>query len=251
MFGKIVAGPLLCLLLLSTSAVGQVRMGLQLARRSYVVGEPITATIRLESQSRVPLVLGRDGNAELMLEMTGGSLGRRSIPERKRVSRDLVIMPGSTIREIVEVTSLYSFLGPGNYRLNALVLHDGRSFYSSTFAFDVVSGIELRSFRQMLPGYGDREVEFSFRYATREGREEAFMVIQSPDGRSLYGTFALGPLLRMYRPVIRARDDGSVVVVHQSGSNRFSRSIFEVERTGAILRELRHFRPDGTPIRRE
>ena len=236
------------LIMLNVQAMGQIRLGLDLSRRSYIIGEVITATVRLESQSREPLVFGEDANAELFMEISGGSLGSRGMPVRRRVSRDMVVMPGNSIRDIVEITSLYTFLGPGNYRANAVLVHEGRSYRSQTFAFDVNSGIEMRSFRQTVPGYRDREAVYSFRYASRDGREEAFMVIQSPDGRSLYGTFSLGPLLRMYRPVIRARDDDTVVVVHQSGNNRFSRSIFEVERTGAIMRELRHFRPDGTPI---
>ena len=242
-----------CLLLLvQAHGFGQVRLGVNLSRRSYIVGESITATLTIESQSTIPLVLGRDyHNAELYLELSGGRHGTRGLPDRRRVQRDLVIMPGSALREVVEITSLYTFLRPGNYRVNAVLVQEGRSFHSATFAFDVISGIEMRSFRQMLPGYSDIEIVYSFRYASREGREEAFMVIQSSDGRSLYGTFRLGPLLRMFQPVFRRREDGSIVVVHQSGRNRFSRSIFVVDRGGAEFIEQRHFRPDGTPLSRE
>ncbi len=251
MFAKIILLSCGMLFFLQAGAMGQVRLGVTVPRRSFVLGEPIMATLTLQNQSMRPLVVDRDHyNAELFVEVSGGSLGRRNAPVRRRVYRDFVIMPNASIRDVVEITSLYEYLGPGNYQLNVVMHYEDRSFYSEPFAFDIVSGLEMRSFRQMLPDYSDIELIYSFRYATREGREEAFMVIQSADGRSLYGTFSLGPLLRLYRPVIRARDDGSVVVVHQSGHNRFSRSIFMVERTGAMLIEQRHFRPDGTPIRR-
>ncbi len=251
MIVKSIAFSCILLFLLQASAVAQVRLGVNLSRRSFVLGEAITATMTLQNQSPVPFVLDREHyNAELMLELSGGSLGRRGLPVRRRVYRDFVIMPNATIRDLVEITSLYEYLGPGNYQVDLVMNFDGRTFHSATFVFDIVPGIEMRSFSQMLPGYLDVEVNYSFRYASREGREEAFMVIQSADGRSLYGTFALGPLLRLYRPVIRARDDGSIVVVHQSGRNRFSRSVFMVERMGATLIEQRHFRPDGTLITR-
>lgn len=239
-----------CMLFLGILPVmGQVHMGITLPRRSYVVGESIAATVVVQSQSPMPLVLGREHhNAELLLEISSNQGGRGRQPERKRVQRDIVIMPGTTMRDIVEITSLYNFLGPGNYRLHAVLLHEGAGYLSATFAFDVVRGIEMRALRQMLPGYSDIELVYSFRYASREGREEAFMVIESPDGRSLFGTFALGPLLRLYQPVIRARADGTVAVVHQSGRNRFSRSIFRVDRGGAEFVEQRHFRSDGSLI---
>jgi hypothetical protein len=226
-----------CFLLFQIAAFGQVRLGITVPRRSFVVGEPIAATVVLQSQSVIPLVFGNEHhNAELFLEIVSSSTGRGQ-PLRKRVSRDLVLMPRESFRDVVEVTSIFDFLAGGNYRLSVVVVHEGMSYRSPIFVFDVVPGIEMQSLRQMLPGYRDIEVVYSFRYATREGREDAYMVIESSDGRSLFGTFTLGPLLRLYRPMIRSRADGSVVVVHQSGRNRFTRSIFSRgSRRGGICR---------------
>jgi hypothetical protein len=212
------------------------------------VGESVTATIELQSQSSIPFVFGSEHhNAELFLEIAPIHAGT-GVPDRRPVTRDIILMPRNTHRDVVEVSTIFDFLRPGNYRLNVLVRHEGMLFRSVFFAFDVVSGIELLSFRHVLPGYHDVEAVYSFRYATRDGREDAFMVIETPDGRSIYGTFALGPLLRLYQPIIRAREDGSIVAVHQSGNNRFTRSAFLVDRGGAQFVGQRHFRPDGSAI---
>ncbi|MFU8779799.1 MAG: hypothetical protein ACNA71_02085 [Kiritimatiellia bacterium] len=237
-----------CLLLFQAGAFGQVRLDIAVPRRSYVVGEPITATLALQSQSTMPLVFGGEHhNAALFLEIRSSHTGRGA-PDRRTVSRDFVLMPRSTYRDVVEVTSIFDFLAGGNYRMSVVVVHAGISYRSPLVVFDVVPGIEMQSFRQMLPGYDDIEVVYSFRYATRAGREDAFMVIESSDGRTFFGTFALGPLLRLYQPMVRARSDGSIVAVHQSGRNRFTRSIFAADRSGAEFVEQRHFRPDGTPM---
>lgn len=232
-----------------TTAQGQVQVGISLPRRSYMVGETITARIAIQSQSAVPLVFGKDyHNAEMFLEVGAPRSGRNLAAERKRVQRDLVIMPGMSARDVIELTSLYEFLRPGNYRVLLVVRLDGVSYTSDAFAFDVERGIEMTSLRHMIQGYAEPAVLFSLRYTTRDGREDAFMVIKSAEGESLFGTFSLGPLLRIYNPMIRLRPDGTVAVIHQSGINRFTRSIFAVDRSGADFVEQRHFRPDGTPL---
>lgn len=242
--------PVVCGLVLAAVPVqGQVRMGISLPRRSFLVGESVAANLVIESQTPLPLVLGPEHhNAELMLELVSTRQGPGGQPERRQVQRDAVVMPGTQMRDVVEITSLYNFLAPGNYRVTAVLFHEGSSFRSVPFAFDVVRGIEMKSLRQMLPGYSDVELIYSFRYASRDGQEQAFLVIESADGTALYGTFVLGSLLRLYQPLIRARVDGTVVVVHQSGRNRFSRSVIRVDRGGAEFVEQRHFRSDGRPI---
>ncbi len=239
----------LWLLVQGSVAQAQIRVAATLDQRSFVVGEPIMVTATIENQTSVPLVFGSQyHNADLFLEVSRTRSIGPAESNRRRVQRDTVLMPRSQMRELIEATTIYTYLQAGNYRLRVIVKHEGYTYSSQPFVFDVASGIEMQSLRHMLPYYDDIELRFSVRYANRSGREEAFFVIESPALRDWYGTYALGPVLRIYQPAIRVREDGRVVVVHQSGRSRFTRSTFRVDREGSQFVEQRHFRPDGTPI---
>lgn len=240
---------LLAIMSLHLCCYGQVRLGVSLPMRTYMIGESIAADVILENQGTVPLVFGQEHQtAELLVELRSKAGNQRSWqPAAKKIRREVVLMPGSTIRDVVELTSLYDYLAPGSHQVSIVVDYAGSRFSSKSFGFDVIRGMEMASYQTVLPGYQDMRVVYSLRYASREGREVAFMVIESEDGRRLYGSFMLGTVVRLFKPVIQA-SRGNVVAVHQSGRNRFTRSVFNVDRTGAEFVAQKHYRADGRLI---
>lgn len=244
------AGLVGLVVLLGQGAQAQIRVGAQLERRSFVVGESITVRTTMENQFSVPLVLGKeDGNTEMLLEISSSRSSGPPERNRRLVKRDLVIMPREKARGVIEATTLFSYLEPGSYRIRLVLRHEGSTYSSQPYDFDVVNGMEMTSLWHIMSGYDDVEMRYSVRYANREGREEAFFVIERPSTATWFGTHGLGPILRVYRPLIRMVDDGNVVVVHQSGRNRFTRSTFSVDRNGSRFVEQRHFRPNGEPLK--
>lgn len=229
-------------------ASAQIRLGITLEHRSYMVGEVCAAKIVIQNQINTPLVFADVyHNAELFVELV--SDGSIDLPEaaRRSVSRDLVIMPGGEATELVEISSLFDLKKPGGYRLRAMLRYEDSLFRSNPIAFDLVTGVEILSVKRSLSGYYDIELDYSLRYWRRSDSVHAFLVVRDSSSGSIYGTFFLGPILPVNAPAIRFDEKGRAVVVHQSGRNRYTRSVIDVDRNGASFVAQTQHLPDGRP----
>ena len=156
-------------------------------------------------------------------------------------------MPDDSITELVELTSLSNIQAAGNYQVLARVRYNGRFFTARPKGFDVAHGIEIMSLERALRGYEDIRLTYSLRYASRSSSEQAFLMVEDRGNEVSYGTFQLGPSLRVSAPIMRFDDEGRVVIVHQSGRNRYTRSVVLASPEGASLVSQSHFLPDGKP----
>lgn len=241
---------LLVVLLVCPAArtVAQVDIGLSLEHRSYVIGEAFAARVRVRSELDVPLVFDDDyRNAEFFVELIRDRSSGLSQSDRQPISRQTVIMPDNEKLELVEITSLFNLTKPGGYSVRVGVRHDDYLYQSAAVGFNLVEGIEMLTKRRNLSGYRDIDLEYSLRYWHRSGGEQAFFVIRDTKNGSLYGTFRLGPIVRVNPPAMRFDKQGRAVVVHQSGRNRFTRSVLEVDPGGAMLVGQTHHLADGSP----
>ncbi len=194
------------------------------------------------------MVMDKDyHNTELIIEITRRSEGTAAEGQRRPISRDTVIMPEQQALELVEITSLFDLRGKGGYQARAIIRYDGNLYLSQPVAFDIVRGIEILSARRGLPGYNEIELIYSLRYWKRRQGEQAFMVIEDVERGSNYGTFVLGPLVRVIQPAIQFDAQGRAVAVHQSGRDRLTRSVFSVDPNGAAMIDRTHHLPDGRP----
>jgi hypothetical protein len=242
------AGILAILVLMAVRPVcAQIQLAVSLEHPAYLTGEAFAARVRIENQLNVPMVFDDEyHNAELLVELIGTRSGMAPESERRGVSRDTVVMPAQKCLELVEITSLFQLREPGGYRLRAGIRYDGRLYLSQPVAFDLVRGVEILSLNRVLSGYNETDLHYSLRFWKRSGSEHAFFVVEDTESGVIYGTFFLGPIVRVNPPVIRFDEQGRAVVVHQSGRNRFTRSVIEVDRNGAELTAQTHHLADGS-----
>ncbi len=231
---------------LAAPALAQFRIGVSLEHRAYMRGEPFAATVVIENHLSVPLVFGDEfSNAELMLEVVKDRSTGPAASNRVPIRRDTVIMPGEKAIELVEVTSLFDLRETGGYQVRVVIRYEGELILSHLLGFDIVSGIEMASARRSLPGFHDIDLEYSLRYFKRGQSEYAFVVIRDLATDVIYGTFLLGPVVRVNDPALQFDREGRLTVVHQSGRTRFTRSVLEVHRAGATLTAQTHHLASG------
>jgi hypothetical protein len=244
--GKRISLILLVFLGMALGARAQVQVGLSLEDRLVMENEAAVVKVLVQNDSDTPLVFNKVyHNAELFLAVYRAS--SRNEPEYQVLDRELVIMPDDAITELVELTSLINMRQPGAYMVRARVRYDGRIFASRPQAFDVIHGIEIASRQRLLTGYRSQHVRYSLRYSSRGSSEYAFLVATDPDRDVSFGTFKLGPIVRVSPPAMRFDAKGRLIVAHQSGRNRFTRSVISVTRDGAVLEAQTHHLPDGKP----
>lgn len=211
--------------------------------------EPVLLTVVVVNEAEAPFVFNKIyNNAEMQVSVTRTVSG--AAPVFETVEREFVIMPGDRSTNLVELTSIHDIRSPGSYRVQARVKYEDRAYTSQALAFDVVRGIEIASKVRALSGYPRMRLTYSLRYCSREGSEYAFLVIEDTERAVSYGTFLLGPIVRVGAPAMQFDDKGRIVVAHQSGRNRFTRSILSTGPDGAMFESQTHHLPSGAPYPR-
>ncbi len=236
-------------MILSLPVVGQIRIGIECDNSKFMIGEAIMAKIAVNSEVEVPLVFNKSyNNAELEICVTRDRAAAQ-IPLIEDLGREFVLMPNESEIELVDVSSLMSLYKEGSYQINARVKYDDLIYTSKAQGVDIVRGIELMSIKRSLSGYSKKILNYSFRYLARNMSECAFLVVTDENNCESYGTIRLGSLVRVMEPSMKFDKDGRIVIVHQSGRNRFTRSVIRVHRDGSEFVEQTHHKRNGSLFR--
>jgi len=232
------------------AAVGQVRLGVDVEHESVLENEPVIATVAIGNDADTPMVFGPDSyNARLTIVLRRGVRRTEELPAdaMRQLDRRIIVLPGEVHREVVELSSLYPMHEQRSYRVSVRVEHEDIAYSSRERVFDIVSGIEIASAVYPVPGYRDRKLAYSLRYWRRRQSEHLFLVVNDRTAGIAYGTFDLGRVIRFWPPVLRYDHAGRISVIHQSGRERFTRSLFEVSGEGVDFIRQDHTLPDGSP----
>ncbi len=231
---------------MSLTAWGQIDVKVECDNYKYMVGEAIMVKVDIGNETGMPLVFNPSYHtAELEMLV---SLDRSSarVPNIVKLDREFVIMPGESVSELVDINSLLGLHYEGAYQIKARIRHDGLLFTSKGKGFDVIRGVELKYLKRSLNGYSRKVLTYSLRYMTRNKGEYVFLVVTNENTGTFYGTVRLGPIVRMMDPTIKFDEEGRMIVVHQSGRKRFTRSVIEVRRDGCEFIKQTHHKRDGS-----
>jgi len=208
---------------------GAVQLGLRLGHHSYLRFERMPAFITIRNDTESPLVLGAgDGMSDPKLEMTVARKGGGDVVRinAKPLVSDFRVLPEETRDIMLDVSVWYDVRKMGSYVISAVVRHGGLQYESNSLMIDVVSGIEIGGISRAVPGLPKVLRRYSLRYWSRDRREYLFLSVEQAGDGYNYGVFQLGPIIRVFKPVIEVDRSGNVEVVHQSGRHRFIRSVF-------------------------
>jgi hypothetical protein len=148
---------------------------------------------------------------------------------------------------LLDLSLWYEVTEIGPY-LARVVAVDSRGTYASPqVGFDVVGGIELKSVTREVPTYDDLTRTYSLRTWTREGGEYLFLRIDEQPSQLNYGLYKLGPLVRILDPTLDVDRAGTVKVLHQTGFDCFTKSVFKSDRNEVRMVEQTYLAEDGSP----
>jgi len=170
----------------------------------------------------------------------------KRIDDRPPLKR-MKLEPGEKQEFIADVSAFHDMGAPGRYVVRAAVEVGKTRFESNPVVMDVVRGIEIGSVTRAVPSYPDRDRTYSLRYWTRDKREILFLCVDEDGGKTSYGVFALGTLLRMMKPSIEVDRQGNVVVYHQTNRACFIRSKFESNMDGVFFIDQSYLDSKGQP----
>lgn len=214
--------------------------------------EAVHVFITLDNDSNYPLIIGPrypDANAEVHF-LVRRDRSREDVPRRREGSlwERLVLNPGERREVSVDLSSWYDLSREGRYVVRLVVDWHGQRFSSRDMLLDVVNGIEIDKVVREVPDHWERLRRYSLRYWPRNGSECLFLCVDEPETQTNYGVFALGRLVRVFRPRLSIDRFGKVMIVHQSAFDRYTRTIFESSATGIRFVDQTYHLPDGQPL---
>jgi hypothetical protein len=227
-----VARGLLATALFTGTAAAQVRLGVKLDHAAYLQFEPVRAVVSIRNDSvetltTDPAASGRDLTLTLFVEHAGGEPAR---PRRSGPFGGTMTVPPDEQRSfMVDIGEWRDVVRTGRYTVLVEARLGERAYESERGAFTIVRGLEIKNLDKQVPGYADRLRRYSLRYWQRGNREHIFLRVDEPDRNLNFGLFDMGRVVRVTDPKIEVHADGTVIVVHQSGRDCFTRSTLKSE----------------------
>lgn len=207
--------------------------------------EPVRVVVGVENEEDQAFVVpAEDTELDLMVTRANGDTVQR-LMEGHRIVVQLNVKPGGREDFMVDVGDWYDLYTEGRYVVTVTATWSGRRYSSASTAIEVVRGLEISSESRSIRGYPDRRRTYSLRYWARERREYLFLMTEEKDGART--TFDLGPVIRYYKPEMTLDRDGALTVYHQSGPDRFTRSLFKVDAREVQFVDQSYFAADGKP----
>ncbi|MDD4869509.1 MAG: hypothetical protein PHR77_03020 [Kiritimatiellae bacterium] len=226
------------------------RVVLKLSPVSAIQFETINAYVSVLNDSDREFILDESdrenkAHAVFIVERKRDDIVKR-IDDRPPVKK-LVIASGAKQDFISDVSLLYDLGTTGRYVVKAAIEVGNIRYESNPVVLDIVRGIELASVSRSVPGYPDRVRRYILRYWTREKREFIFLCVDEDDGKTSYGVFLLGGLIRVNKPTINVDRKGNVKVIHQTNRDCFIWSEFESNQDGVFFIDQSYHGVDGKP----
>lgn len=127
----------------------------------------------------------------------------------------------------------YALRETGRFLAKPVLVHDGVRFEGQLRAFDIVPGMRMGSAVQMFSNHYGLKREFVLVYWNRQGCDHLFLTahdsITARDGSTsehVWQTVDLGPLMKITKPTVSVKEDGTVIVIHRIDPDNFVRSEF-------------------------
>ena len=203
---------------------------LEVEHTTFLRLETVLVFVTVTNRSPDVLVLDQKespGRARLDFDVRRIGQGAVKRIRRSPLERPLELQPGEGRRLLVELDHAFDMSATGDYIIEAYVIREDLRYGTKPRSISVVRGIPLDSVSQSVPGQPGLVRNMSLSYLAREQHETLFLSVDEPRSGLNYGVFALGPLVRIFRPVLESPGDGRIVVVHQSGPRQYMRSILQ------------------------
>ncbi len=188
------------------AAFGQYEVSLQLDKLTYVLQEPMTATVTVVNRSGADVVVGgAKGRPWMMFNVTDST--DRSLSPAQMTSDDPVVFPaGERITKRLKLTDTHSFSHEGTYAATVSVFHPASGeFYKSNRARFIITDEKVfgRSLifgvPQGQPGAGQMR---RYTLMVHQDQDRSYMYFRLVDDRTEEKllTYQLGPLTLAREP---------------------------------------------------
>jgi hypothetical protein len=240
----------ICFCLSLTSALGQ-PLGVQVrfAKDTYLMYEALPATVSIHNYSGREIQLD-EGNQQLSLTFVVTTESGQMIRSlgRPTLVAPVIIPPGQTVAQTIDLLPLYELRDRGTYKVRAQVKMPVGSFESAPVRITIINGRQLWTQAVGLPVSDGSPQEYrTYTLLAWQGpREDSLYVSVRDDAHSMvYSLIPLGSFLTTREPEARIDRAGNLHVLFQNGPRSYG--YVEVDPIARPLARAAHSDFTGRP----
>lgn len=243
----------LAVFLFHANARADLLLKMELEHSSIVEGEPVNILVTFANETDNTIIIDSNSSDETTgflfdIERTKGGISRR-IKDNPLIEK-MILRPDEQQSVMIDVAGYYDLLREGTYIITGVLAMKGRFYRSEKKVVEVVKGIELASQTRTVVYSGEnRTRSFTLRYWTRDKKEWLFLSVEDNGGQVHLGTFQLGPVIRYYKPQLKTDREGNITAYHQSGPNRFTRTVFKSTPYEIIFMDQNYYDEGGNLLK--
>ena len=219
-----------------TVSQAQVQVELKLSRHSYILYEPLIATVTVTNNAGRDITLEDDqGKQWLNVEVNhaGGEMIPPYDPDYKL--HPLTVPAGQALQRQIDLTPLFPIREQGTHRIRANIYFadSDRYFYSNFVTFDLTDGKLLWRQTVGVPGADDDVRQVSLLTHQLLDRLLLYVRVRDESGTNIYTTQSLGRLILTGHEPQELFDRGNVLhVMHEAipGTYLYTRISIDGER---------------------
>lgn len=204
----------------------QLAVRLELNKSSYIVNEPIKATVYITNNAGRKITLS-EKNGSPWLDFIISARGRGLTPSRPTNYGVVVIAAGETVARSVILNSSYALETMGNYICQVYIQmpEAGRNgFVSNRLSFNVMKGRVMWSQRVGIPGAPNEIREYELLSFTGNRSMELFASVTSVNRKRAIATIPLGKIISFRKPSGMLDGANNMHVIYQLAPDMFGHS---------------------------
>lgn len=224
-----------CLLLSLPQANAQLSIRMTMSKTSYLLNEPVTATLHITNHAGRQIILRSDGVTP-WLNFHLSNKGR-TIPSARRMNyRSVVIPTGQTVARTVNLSTTFSLGNVGNYTCTANIKMPGQArngFISNRCQFTVATGRASWTQRAGVPGSATDTRIYKLVNFTGNRSMELYAQVDSGRSGANIATIPLGKVISFRQPVATLDRSNNMHTVYQVKPDLFT--YVKISPSGRVL----------------
>jgi hypothetical protein len=230
------------LLSLGSRAHAQIAVSLKMSKNSYILNEPVSATIQITNHAGRQLVFqGNSSRPWLTFHLVSNG---KAVPIARRMNYNALVIPaGQTVSRNININSSYSLGRMGNYTCTATVNMPGptrNGFTSNRDQFTITGGRTIWVQRAGIPNAPGEIREYKLLTFSGNRALELYAQVSSSNSGLHIATIPLGKLLTMRKPTGTLDSANNMHALYQVKPNVFTH--VTISPSGKLLSSTHHKR---------
>ena len=208
--------------------MGQVQVAVEVDHSNHLLFEPVNVKVSIFNNTENDLALKGQGDISWLSFLVTQGDGTPVRPEQAMKMEPAVLKSQQARSLLVNVTPLFAFREPGEYRVRAVINLPGQGdLISSPVVFAVSNGQKIWS--QTRPINASERIYSLIRFIPNVDTTYLYVRVEDEKENIVYSTFPIGEIVAFSMPQTAFDTSGNLHIIHVDGKSSYCYSVVGVE----------------------